>query len=289
MKKPVSLVLSSGGARGLAHIGAIEELENHSYEIKSIAGTSMGALIGGLYATGSLEKYKEWVSNLDKMDVFKLVDFTFSLSGLIKGDRVMHEMQKMIPDINIEELPISFVAIATDIINQKEVVFENGSLYDAIRSSIAIPTLLTPFEKEDLQLVDGGVLNPIPVNRVKRADNDILVVVNVNALVPAYKPILTDTGQRKNNLYSKNISLFNKKLNEIIPKTKHEKLKYFNLITQTISLMLNQISLMTLEKYPPDILINVSKSSCGIYDFYKAKEMIEVGKRATKETIESIK
>ncbi len=282
MKKNVSLVLSSGGARGVAHIGAIEELERQGYNITSIAGTSMGALVGGVYATGKLPEYKEWLSSLGKLDVFKMIDFTFSTSGLVKGDKIFKEMRKLVPDTNIEDLKIPFAAVATDIINKKEIVFTQGNLFEAIRASISIPSVFTPMQKDNLLLIDGGVINPMPVNRVKRSENDILVVVNVNAFIPDDKPNAPEPKEKKNGFMSSELLKgLQNKLAEIIPKNKKEKLGYFNLITETIGLMLFQISTLTLQKYQPDVLINISRYACGNYDFYKAEEIIEIGKKAT--------
>ncbi len=286
MKKNVSLVLSSGGARGVAHIGAIEELERQGYNITSIAGTSMGALVGGVYATGKLPEYKEWLSSLGKLDVFKMIDLTFSTSGLVKGDRIFNEMRKLVPDMNIEDLKIPFAAVATDIINKKEIVFTQGNLFEAIRASISIPSVFTPMQKDNLLLIDGGVINPMPVNRVKRSENDILVIVNVNAFIPDDKPNAPEPKEKKNGLMSSEILKgLQNKLAEIIPKNKKEKLGYFNLITETIGLMLFQISTLTLQNYQPDVLINISRYACGNYDFYKAEEIIEIGKKATIEAI----
>ena len=289
MQKQVSLVLSSGGARGVAHIGVIEELEKQGFEIKSIAGTSMGALVGGMYATGELDVYKEWMCSLDKMDVFNLIDFTFSKNGIMKGDKILREMKKIIPDRNIEDLSIPFVAIATDVSNEKELAFNSGSLYDAIRASISIPTVFTPVNKNDSYLVDGGVLNPIPINRVKRVDDDILVVVNVNAHVPNIKPQLPEKNNHEEKRYSKYINTVINKLNSFIPKHEMDKLGYFSLLNKTTGLMLHQISLMTLERYQPDILINISRDSFGTYDFYKSEKLIEAGKKATIEAINNFK
>jgi NTE family protein len=285
MKKQVSLVLSSGGARGIAHIGVIEELEKQGFEIKSIAGTSMGALVGGMYATGELDVYKKWMCSLDKMDVFNLIDFTFSTNGIMKGDKILREMKRKIPDRNIEDLSIPFVAIATDISNEQDVVFNRGSLYDAIRASISIPTVFTPFVKDQSYIVDGGVLNPIPINRVQRFDDDILVVVNVNARVPNIKPPIPENNNHEEKRYSKYINTVINKLNYFIPKHETDKLGYFSLLNKTTGLMLHQISLMTLEKYQPDILINISRDSFGTYDFYKSEKLIEAGKNATIEAI----
>jgi NTE family protein len=155
MKKNVTLVLSGGGARGFAHIGAIEEIESRGYEICSIAGTSMGALVGGVYATGKLNEFKEWAYNLDKQKIFKLIDFSFTNQGLIKGDRVLKTMKKFIPDANIEDLKIKYTATACDMAQNKEVVFREGSLYNAIRASISIPTVFTPVVSGNMVLVDG--------------------------------------------------------------------------------------------------------------------------------------
>ncbi|NOY96836.1 MAG: hypothetical protein GXO81_10795 [Chlorobi bacterium] len=285
MKKQVSLVLSSGGARGIAHIGVIEELEKQGFEIKSIAGTSMGALVGGIYAAGGLEVYKEWMCSLDKMDIFNLIDLTISRNGIVKGDKILREMKKMIPDINIEDLLIPFVAVATDLNHDKEVVFSSGSLYDAIRASISIPTVFTPFEKEGAQLVDGGVLNPIPINRVRRLDGDTLVVVYVNARLPHIELAIPENNNHEEKKHSKYINSIINKLNNFIPKDKADKIGYFNLLNKSTSLMLHQISLMTLDKYKPDILINVSRDSFGTYDFYKSKKIIELGRRVTIESI----
>lgn len=290
MKKQISLVLSSGGARGVAHIGVIEELEKQGFEIKSIAGTSMGALVGGLYATGKLDVYKEWMCSLDKMDVFNLIDFTFSTNGIMKGDKILREMKRMIPDRNIEDLSIPFVTVATDISNSKELIFNSGSLYDAIRASISIPTVFTPYVKDGSYIVDGGVLNPIPINRVKRIDDDILVVVDVNARVPNNKPPpLLENNNHEEKRYSKYINTVINKLNYFIPKHETDKLGYFSLLNKTTGLMLHQISLMTLEKYQPDILINISRDSFGTYDFYKSEKLIEAGKKATIEAIDKFK
>jgi len=184
MRKKVALVLSGGGARRIAHIGAIEELLSQGYEIKSISGTSMGSVVGGVYALGMLEEFKQWMISLDRMKVFHLVDFTLSKQGLIKGDKVLNAMKEFIPDTNIEDLSIPYAAVAVDLNKKEEVVFTSGSLYEAIRASISIPTLFTPVESGDALLVDGGVLNNIPVDHVKRSRRDILVVVNVNANTP---------------------------------------------------------------------------------------------------------
>jgi NTE family protein len=290
MKQKVALVLSSGGARGISHIGVIRELIRHGYEISSISGSSMGSLIGGVYASGKLDEFESWLCTLSKMDVFNLVDFTLSTKGIIKADRVLKEMQKIIPDQRIEDLPINYAAVATDLKKGKEVVITKGSLFDAIRASISIPLAITPVQKNDTLFVDGGVLNPIPVNRVFRQPDDILIAVNVNAHVPYQKPIVEDPEWGYfDKLTSGKLSVFQNKLTGLLSGNKKESTGYFDLISKTTSLMLSQISMLTLEMNPPDILIEISRNSCGVFDFYKAAELIELGKKATIQSLGGLK
>ena len=290
MKQKIALVLGSGGARGTAHIGVIRELIDQGYEISSISGTSMGALVGGVYAAGKLDEYESWLCSLSKMDVFNLVDFTLSAKGIIKADKVLKEIQKFIPDRKIEELPIRYAAVATDLKQKKEVVITEGSLFEAIRASISIPLVITPMQKNDTLFVDGGVLNPIPVNRVSRQEGDILIAVNVNAQIPYQKSSVDnpDWGFIE-ELTSGKLNGFQKKLSTLVSVNKKESTGYFNLIRDTSSLMLSQISKLTLEMNPPDIFIEVSRNACGTFDFYKASELVELGKEITNENLERYK
>jgi len=177
----VSLVLGSGGARGYAHIGAIEELVAQGFEIRSVAGSSMGALVGGIYAAGKLDTYRDWVMPLQRFDVLRMLDLTFSGGGLIKGDRIIDKLRELIGDVQIEELPISYTAVAVDMLAQREVWFSRGSLFDAIRASIAIPTILRPHRYEGRLLVDGGLLNPVPITPTLRDLTDCTIAVDINA------------------------------------------------------------------------------------------------------------
>ena len=287
MKQKVSLVLSGGGARGIAHIGVIEELKQQNFEIVSLTGTSMGALVGGIYALGKLDEFRNWLFELDKLKIFKLFDYSFSSQGLIKGDRVINELHKFIPDKKIEDLKIIYSAVAVDILNKKEVVFKKGSTFEAMRASIAIPTVFTPIKKANTLLVDGGVLNNIPINHAKRSHGDLLIAVNVNANTPLYKPeLLKEEIETKQSIYLQKIKEFHNQMQSIIPINKNESFDYFNLISKTINLMIEHITMTNIEKYPPDILINVSRQSCGVFDFYKAEEMYEIGRHSAKESLE---
>ena len=298
MKPVVTLVLSGGGARGIAHIGVIEELERRGYEIVSVAGTSMGALVGGVYADGAIDPFKAWMLTLDKRKVFSLVDFTLSRTGVVKGDKVFNKMKDFIPDTLIEDLKIPYAAVAVDLINNKEVVFREGRLFDAIRASVSIPSVLTPVKTADGLLIDGGVMNNIPINHAKRVPGDLLVVVNVNASIPMSPPkISREENDKQKRSYHKKIEEFQFHLQKILPhgseeKPSHsheERMSYFNLIDKTVSLMTDHMAQMSLKHFSPDVLIEVSRDSCGTFDFYKASEMVELGREAAVLALDKLK
>ncbi|MBQ5593296.1 MAG: patatin-like phospholipase family protein, partial [Bacteroidales bacterium] len=184
MEKRVALVLSGGGPRGFAYIGAIEELESRGYKITSIAGTSIGSLIGGVYAAGKLNDVKQWLYSLDVWNMFSLIDFSLSMNHLVKGDRIISALKDIVPQINIEDLNIPYKAVATDLYTGEEVVFSSGDLFSAIRASISIPTLFKPVEYNDSLLIDGAMSNCLPINRVERTPGDILVAFDVNDIQP---------------------------------------------------------------------------------------------------------
>jgi len=279
VKKKVSLVLSGGGARGIAHIGVIEELEKQGFEIGSIAGTSMGAIVGGVYALGKMEEYKKWLYTLDLLKVFNLLDFTFSKQGLIKGDKLFRRINDFIPDMKIEDLAINYTATATDIANNREFVFTEGSVYDAVRASSSFPTVFTPVKKDDMVLIDGGVVNNVPISNLRRIKDDILVVVDVNADVPVCKSFLSKKEEeQKQSIYSERLNKIKKKLKKKRFRRRSEKFGYFTLLNKTLSIMRFQNSKIVIDKYSPDILINVSRNSCDTFDFYKAEELVDMGR-----------
>ena len=268
MKKDITLVLSGGGARGIAHIGVIEELVKLNVNIASISGTSMGALIGGIYAVGKLEEFKQWMLKVNRTKIFKLIDFSFSTQGLVKGERIFNEIKEFITDVNIEDLPIKYTATAFDIANGREVVFDRGSLYNAIRASISIPTIFTPLTLGDSVFIDGGVVNNIPINTAKRVQNDIVIAVNVNA------------GISHNVVYFSEIEQLIKQ-DKGTNKTSHrinKNINYFFLVNNSLVTMTNHISNLILEKNPPDVLVEIPRNGAGIFEFYNAKTIINSGK-----------
>jgi NTE family protein len=175
----VALVLGSGGARGYAHIGVIEALTARGYEIVAISGTSMGAVVGGIHAAGRLAEYRAWVESIDTMALLRLLDPAFRL-GAIQGDKVFRRIRELIGDVMIEDLPIEFTAVATDLRHQQEVWFRHGSLNLAMRASAAIPSLFTPVVVDGRTLVDGALLNPLPITPVLSSRSDLIIAVNLN-------------------------------------------------------------------------------------------------------------
>lgn len=179
-RKTVALTLGSGGARGYAHIGAIEVLTERGYDIIAVSGCSMGALIGGMHAAGKLKDYKDWVTGLGQFDVIKLLDVTFSSVGAIRGEKVFSVVRELLGDTRIEDLPIAYTAVATDLLAHKEVWFQEGPLDKAIRASIAIPSVITPLVHNGRVLVDGALLNPLPIIPTISAHADLVVAVNLS-------------------------------------------------------------------------------------------------------------
>ena len=277
MKKKIALVLSGGGARGLAHIGAIETLESHGYEITSIAGCSMGALIGGMYAAGKLPEVKDWVLALDRRKVLSLVDFSLSLTHLVKGDRVMEALKEIVPDVNIEDLPIPYTAVATDWNSGKEVVFDHGSLYDAIRASISIPLFLNPVRREDMLLVDGGLVNSLPLNRVVRHSGDLLFGINVSTHDYQGELLMQQFVERK--LLSKSMPAA--VMNRIMKHFEGININYVTLLMRTIAIMLEQNTRQQILISRPDLVVQVPMKRYGIFDFDKAAAILQIGKHKT--------
>lgn len=180
--KNVALALSSGGPRGFAYIGAIEVLQERGYRITSVSGSSAGSLVGGIFAAGGLEPFKEWLYDLDPVQVVSLMDFAPSRNSLVKGDKIIRAIKERVPDVRIEDLPIPFAAVASDLFTGEQVVFREGPLFTAIRASISIPSMFRPVKWRRHTLVDGGLVNTFPLDLVQRSGDDILVGFNVNRI-----------------------------------------------------------------------------------------------------------
>lgn len=284
----VALALGAGGAKGLAHIGAIEEIEAQGFEIVAIAGCSMGALIGGIYAMGKLDVYRDWVSTLAKFDVLKLLDWTFSGGGFIKGERIMGTLLELIGDTCIEELPFAFTAVATDLEREREVWLTRGSLFDAIRASIAIPTVFRPYHLNGRILVDGALLNPLPVSPLIRETADYMMAVSVDG--PAeFTPVDTVELEEStaNGARHRMGEFFSKLMPHGEPKPREP--GAFELLNQAMDLMQANLSRLRLAAYAPDLLIQMPRNVSTAYEFYRARELIELGRLRTRVALSSWK
>lgn len=290
-KKTVSLVLSSGGARGLAHIGVIEELENRGYQIEEIAGCSAGALVGGMYAAGQLPEFKDWICNLDRIDVFSLMDFTFSSRGFIKGEKVYNALKKVVKDRQIEDLRINFSCNAVDYRSGKEVIFREGSLYAAIRASGSIPSVFQPARHHRQEFIDGGVLNPVPVSLIQNPQKNLLLVVDVNGpeelLIPAPKK---DASGKRFITLPDWLMDYQRKMSQFFPEKeeKKESLSSLNLITRSFDLLQDRFCELLIEKYAVDVRIRLSRKQAGTLEFHRAGELVEIGRMKAKEALDQL-
>lgn len=273
VKKTVSLVLGSGGARGLAHIGIIKYLEENEYEIKSISGCSIGALVGGFYAAGTLHKYEEWLKQADMLEMLKLLDFKGS-GGIVSGDKLMQKLKQLVGDHKIEDLNIKFTAVATDIKDEKEVWINNGSLLNAIRASISLPLFFTPFTTSTGQkLVDGGVLNPVPIAPTFHDDTDLKISVNLGGEAEPGMPI-----KKRHKVDKSILQKMQQYLQTIaLPDSITKEDGMYIIANKSFDTMQGALARMKLAAYPSDIEIDIPRNLCGTFDFHKAEELIEYG------------
>ncbi|MGM7284646.1 patatin-like phospholipase family protein [Pseudomonas guariconensis] len=339
MSKRVALVLGSGGARGYAHIGVIEEIERRGYEIACIAGCSMGAVIGGIYAAGKLDEYRSWIESLDYLDVLRLVDVSFRL-GAIRGDKVFGQIRKIVGEVNIEQLSIPYTAVAADLTNQQEIWFQEGCLHQAMRASAAIPSLFTPVMQGNRMLVDGGILNPLPIVPVVSSHCDLIIAVNLNATNqkqyqlpvierPAafkmrFDAVISSLGSRlpfrrkpaeqlmriEQEIVAEGLNASDPWLGESAdpegqqPAAAPERggaprsatgsfivdnvgpASLLDLINQSFEVMQTSLAQYKIAGYPPDVLINVPKRVCRFFEFYKAPELIALGREIARDTLD---
>ena len=280
MKKDVALVLSSGGARGLAHIGAIEELEAQGYHITSIAGCSMGALIGGVYAAGKLEEFRAWMKTVDRKKMLELTDFSLSLNHIVKGTRIIEAIMEFVPDVKIENLPIPYCAVATDWKSGREVVMRKGSLFESIRASISLPSFYEPVQRDGMILIDGGVTNPIPLNRVVRHNGDLLVGVDVSGHdYKAQSELQHEIAEKRKH----STSLSQQILNKLIPD--NIDFNYYTMLSRVSSIMIRQNSLLMAQLTKPDVLVDIQMARYGGFDYDKSEKIIAIGRQKTQQAL----
>ena len=314
MTKDVALVLSSGGPRGFAYIGAIEELEKRGYNITSVTGCSIGSLVGGVYAAGGLDEFKDWLFNLDNSKLLSLLDVSISKSYLVKGDKVISAIKNVVPDVRIENLRIPYRAVATDLYTGEEVVFKEGKLFDAIRASISIPSLFRPVKYGYHTLIDGGVVNTMPLSLAVRNGHDILVAFDVNCLdsqkIAEYLKKMDKVREEDSELKSdtldsigelafrkgiplidrvkmlgdeaqkayREMRLIGRKTKMIERKAQAENVpmgdNYYSILSRTFSLMNRTISKQAIQLYKPDVLVNMNFDTYGAIPDYAKGEEI---------------
>ncbi len=273
--KNVALVLSSGSSRGLAHIGAIEALEARGYTITSVAGCSMGAIVGGMYAAGKLAELKTWFAEMTRKRMFELTDFGLSTRYLVKGEKIMEALGELIPDLKIEDLPVPLSLVSTDMNTGDEVVFRSGNLNRAIRASFSIPLILQPVHEGDMLLMDGGIANPLPLNRVKRREGDILVSSNVSARW--VKPETTEKAPVPRINEPSWLDRLLEQRDKIFSKQAEEQLGALAILDKVSDVMIQQHGELMKQLCPPDINIDVAMNQFGSFDYDHADEIIRFG------------
>lgn len=279
-RRDVALVLSSGGARGYAHIGAIEELEARGYRIRSVTGCSMGALVGGLYASGHLSELKDWVLSMNRRKILRLTDVSMSMSHLVKGERIISELNEIVADRRIEDLEVPFRAVATDLRRQREVVFDRGSLYAAVRASISIPTYYDPLRTRTMLLVDGGITNPLPLNRAPRREGDLLVAVNVSA---PYREEEEEKRRRARRMAERGGLL-----GRMLPRGSEEVgVNYYSLLNATIHTQIQQMARLQLRLTPPDVLVSIPMNRYWGLGYDRAGRIISEGRELMRRALDA--
>jgi len=293
MDKPVriSLVLGSGGARGLAHIGVIRWLEENGFEIASIAGCSMGALVGGIHAAGKLDEFEQWFLAIDRMDILRFLDISWRPSGLVKGDKIIDTLVELVGDRTIEELPVPFTAVAANLDTGKEVWFQSGRLFDAIRASISLPFFFTAFDYKGQSLVDGGVLNPVPIAPTFRDHNDLTIAVSLGGepeQLPASTAPQHELDSPLQEIAAK-ISGFFKDLSIGDLDQTRKELGIYEVALRSFDAMQNTIARQKLAAYPPDFELEMPRNICETLDFHLAEQMIEFGYQRAQERLGKLK
>jgi NTE family protein len=290
--RSASLALGSGAARGLAHIGVIRVLEQHGVQIAAVAGCSMGALIGGIYAAGKLQEYERWVRELTEFDVLRLLDLSFgSRAGLFKGEAIIDALRKLLGDYQIEDLSLPFTAVATDLKSRREVWLDQGKLFDAIRASIAIPAIFRPVKLHGRWLLDGGLVNPVPIAPTLTQPSDLTVAVSVTG-----PPVTEPLGPRHKAQRERHAQDYRKRIENFIDSIQvklgleddpdpGDEVSMVDVMLGALDTMQQTITRFKLAAYEPDLLIEVPINVCQGHEFYRADEIIAAGEHWAEEAI----
>ena len=287
----VSLVLGSGGARGHAHIGVIRALHELGFEVRNISGCSMGSVIGGIYAADELETYTDWAFQLTRGDVVKLLDFSFSLRSIFKGERIFDVLRELVGDRKIEDLGKRFTAVATSLDDEEEVWLNSGSLFTAMRSSTAVPGVFSPVQLNGHTLVDGGLVNPLPIAPTLNDSTDLTIAVNLAGIDEDYTPPdAVEEKEGEKNSYREKIADFLGKLREGDESGSAESdFDAADLIVKSIDIMQGAIARFKLAAYAPDKTIDIPRTACSFFEFHRAEEMADLGYEKARKVLESLR
>jgi NTE family protein len=319
----VALALGSGGARGYAHIGVIQVLEARGCEIVAVSGTSMGALVGGLHAAGRLPAYTDWVTGLTGRDVLRLLDPSVRAPGAIRGERILARVADLLDGALIEDLPVPFTAVATDLLARKEVWFQRGPVADAVRASISLPSIFPPVMLNGRLLVDGGLMNPLPLDPMTSAQADLTIAVSLagDPMAQPGRSLAVESAERRP--MEEWLERFRRSTAQVLDRDQrraltrrlgrgtpahtdepaerphHESpahqrhaetlppsLGTFDVMELSFDAMQTLVTRYRLASQPPDLVVSVPKNSCRTLDFHKATTMIELGRRLTEEALD---
>lgn len=314
----VGLALGSGGARGYAHIGVIEALQERDYDIVGIAGSSMGAVVGGVYAAGRLDALAEWATSLTQRTILRLLDPSISAAGVLRAEKILDAVRDIVGPVTIEQLSIPYTAVATDLLAGKSVWFQRGPVDDAIRASIAIPGVIAPYALDGRLLADGGILDPLPMAPIAAVNADLTIAVSLygsdvnddrraepgvtaeslNRMLRSTSALLDTTTARAlldRPTARAVLSRFGASAPESetwseSPDVQPEipKLGSFDVMNRTIDIAQSALARHTLAAYPPDILIEVPRSTCRSLEFHRAAEVIAVGRALTIRALDAL-
>lgn len=285
-KPAIALALGGGAARGWAHIGVMRAIDEANIPVSMIAGTSIGALVGGCYLAGKLDELEAFARSITRTNILRYMDFAFRASGLISGARLADRMDSEIGHLNIEDLDKRFVAIAADIVTGSEIWLESGSLSQAIRASYALPGVFQPVEHFGKQLVDGALVNPVPVSACRSFEEPIVIAINLNSEIFGRSAVV-----RTSTLSGKQESATTSQDNQEaswLPFMSGQKqsaasrLGFTGVMIEAFNIIQDRITRSRLAGDPPDMMIRPKLTDIGLSDFHKADEAIALGYEVTR-------
>ena len=294
MGEPVALALGAGGARGLAQIGVIEALQARGINVVAVAGASSGALVGGAFAAGKLGELREWMLGTSRTGMLRLLDPGFGRPALFTGDRLLRRLREVVGEPLIEDLPVDFIAVAVDLLRQREVWLRRGDMWDAVRASFAIPGVFTPFELHGRELVDGGLLAPLPIAATRLSDAHRLVAVDMHGWpqrppgTPADEEVDVEDKDGKDDAARGRIARWlDAHFDDDENARPERQLGFAELMARSLDTMQAQISRVQIALDPPEIVIRIPRDACEFYEFWRGRELIEIGRREADKVLDA--